>query len=273
MIGHGAALTGADHDISPMLAKVEQRWGTNPTYYEAPEYINDDVAGPEADLEALDRSDGQADGKWRGHEIPPVVSTPALAPWENRIIKAIIENEGFGRDDVTDLLSINYKAPDSLGHLYNMNSPEEAETLESADAALGDLVDYLDEEVGENEYVVIVTADHGQTPLDAGGWPINRDEIRADIEGRFDKVDNDIAVLEQTSASSFFMRKAEMKENGITPEKIASFLTDYTIGDNIADGAEIPPEFEDRLDEPIFDAVIPGRKITKVARCTGALER
>lgn len=271
MIGHGAAFEGGDHDISPMLAKVEEQWGTNPTYYSAPDYINDEVAGPDADLEAVDRSDGEADGKWRGHEIPPVVATPALAPWENRIIKAVIENEGFGRDAITDLLSINYKAPDSLGHLYNMISPEEAETLESADAALGDLVDYLDSEVGEDEYVVIVTADHGQTPLEAGGWPINRDEIRADIDGRFDKVDNDVSVLEQTSASSFFMRKSEMKENGVTPEQVATFLTDYTIGDNIPDGGEVPQEFQDRLDEPIFDAVIPGRKITKVARCTGAL--
>jgi Type I phosphodiesterase / nucleotide pyrophosphatase len=272
MIGRGAAMTGGDHDISPMLAKVDQRWETNPEFYSAPDYINDDVEGPAADLEAVDRSDGEADGKWRGHEIPPVVATPALAPWENRIIKSIIENEGFGQDDVTDLLSINYKAPDSLGHLYNMNSPEEAETLASADAALGDLVEYLDSRVGEGEYVVILTADHGQTPLDAGGWPIHRDEIRADIDGRFDKIDNGVAVLEQTSASSFFMRKAEMKENGVTPERIASFLTDYTIGDNIPDGDEIPEGFEERLEEPIFDAVIPGRKITKVARCTGALE-
>jgi hypothetical protein len=271
MIGHGAALPGADRDIAPSLAKVEQEWATNPAFFAAPDYINEDVAGPEAELEALDRSDGEADEKWRGHEIPPVVSTPALAPWENRIIASIIENEGFGEDEVTDLLSINYKAPDSLGHLYNMISPEEAETLASADAALGELVEYLDEQVGEGEYVMILTADHGQTPLEDGGWPINRAEIKVDIEGRFDKKDNGIAVLEQTSASSFFMRRGELRKNGVTPEKVASFLTDYTIGDNIPDGAVVPEGYEDRLEEPIFDAVVPGRKITKMARCTGAL--
>jgi Type I phosphodiesterase / nucleotide pyrophosphatase len=269
MIGFGLGIEGGDADIVTSYAKITDEWGSNSEFYYTPPYVNE-LEGPEDDLAAIDAADGEVDEQWRGHKFPPnIVATPALAPWQNRIIQALIENEGFGNDEVTDLLSINYKSPDSLGHIYNMISEEEGDTIESVDTAIGEMVEYLDTEIGEGEWVVMITADHGQTPLEAGGWPISRTEIKLDIDRAFDLGEDDLSLTEQTSATSFFMRKDEMKARDITPEQVSTFLTGYTIGDNIAQGNDVPEGYEDRLDEKIFDGVVPGRRIDELAECTG----
>lgn len=269
LVGHGSALEGADKDI--VLAYSNRRsWTTTTEYYSMPSYVNTVVGGPEPDIEAVDRADGVADGKWGDHEITKIEPTPAFAPWENRSMQAVIEREGFGDDDITDLFFVNYKSPDAAGHLYNMIGPEQKDVLKSVDTAVGDMIDFLNDEVGEENYVFILTADHGQTPLGEGGYPISRTELLEDIAARFDRIDNDLRVTEQTSASEIFLRKEELKANGLTSDQVATWLARYTIGDNLTEG-ETAEEFADRRDEPIFDAVIPGGKLPKVARCAGVL--
>jgi hypothetical protein len=268
MVGAGSAHPGGDNDI--VAIRTGEQWATNPTYYSLPDYVNTEVEGPEQDIEAVDRMDGEADGQWRGHAVDPLDASPAFAPWENRTMQAIFSGEGFGEDDVTDLFYVNYKAPDKAGHKWNMIAPEQGDTIESVDTAIGDMREWLDDNVGENEYVLVVTADHGQTPLEAGGWPLSRPEILGDLNARFNAVGG-LSIMEQTSASSFFARKDRMQANGVTPEEVSSFMSRYTIGDNIAEGADVPEGFEDRTDERIFDAVFPGRKLDRVARCTGVL--
>lgn len=266
MIGHGAALRGGDKDIAAILSG--DTWSTNPEFYSLPDYVNDEVPGPEQDVREVDLADGKADGLWRGHDIAPVDASPAFAPWQNRVVQAILEREGFGADDVTDLFYLNYKAPDKAGHKWNMIGIEQADVLRSVDEAIGDMKLWLDEQVGSDRYVLVVTADHGQTPLEAGGWPISRPEILDDIRARFDRVDDDRGIIEQTSASSFFSRIDEMRANGVTAEQVASFLSRYTIAENVPEGEDLPDGFERRADDLIFDAVFPGRYLPRIMACT-----
>ena len=267
MIGYGSTLEGGDKDIAAILSKGV--WATNPEFYSLPEYVNTEVDGPEGDIDAVDRADGQADGQWMGHGVEPLDVSPAFAPWENRTMFEIMEREGFGSDDVTDLFYVNYKAPDKAGHTWNMTAPEQEDVIRSVDDALAELVEWLDGNVGEEEYLLVVTADHGQTPL--GGWAISRSEVADDLGRQFDGIANEKGVIGRTSASSFFSNPDEMEANGVTPEQVSSFLSRYTVGDNIPDGAEVPEGWDDRLDERIFDAVFPGRKLPKIVACTNAL--
>ena len=267
MVGSGAAVLGGDKDIVAVLAKKTGDWGINPDLYSLPGYVNTAVRGPARDKRAVDRSDGLVDGQWRGHEITPVFATPAMAPWENRTIKALIKREGFGDDQITDLFYINYKAPDAAGHLYNMIAPEQGDTIESVDTAIGDLVDWLDRNIGREEYILAVTADHGQTPLEAGGWPIRPLEIIDDLNEAFDHTPNGRGVIQDTSAHTLFMSKPELKVNEVSPEQVADFLFKYTFSENVAEGDAYPPEFAGREDEGIFESVVPGRLIDEVHEC------
>lgn len=267
MVGSGTAVPGGDKDIVAVLAKKTGDWGTNPDLYSLPDYVNTDVRGPARDKRAVDRSDGLVDGQWLGHEITPVFATPAMAPWENRTIEALIKREGFGEDEITDLFYINYKAPDAAGHLYNMIAPEQGDTIESVDTAIADLVEWLDRKIGPEEYILTVTADHGQTPLEAGGWPIRPLEIIDDLNEAFDDTPNERGVIQDTSAHTLFMSKPELQINGVTPEQVSDFLFDYTLSENVAEDDAYPPEFAGRENERIFETVVPGRLIDEVQDC------
>lgn len=267
MVGHGAALEGGDKDIVAILSG--EGWGTNEEFYSLPTYVNTEVEGPEGDRDAVDRADGKADGQWQGHDVAPLDGSPAFPPWQNRVVQALLEGERFGRDATTDLFYLNYKSPDRAGHTWNMIAPEQGDVIEAVDKAIGEMIAWLDSNIGRGEYVMVITADHGQTPLGAGGWPILRSEVVNDVNARFQR-DESAGIIERTSASSFFSDAEGMASNGTTPEQVASFLARYTIGDNIPEGDDPPGEFSDRTDERIFDAVFPGRKLGKVVGCTGA---
>ncbi|MFN2525864.1 MAG: alkaline phosphatase family protein [Actinomycetota bacterium] len=268
MIGRGAAIRGGDHDI--VVIEDEGVWATDPEFYSMPEYLNTEVAGPEQDVQEVDLRDGVDDELWRGHEIAPLDATPAFAPWQTRTITELFAREGFGADDLTDLFYINYKSPDEAGHKWNMIGPEQSDVLISVDDAIGDLVKWLDETVGRDRYLLVLTADHGQTPLEAGGWPINRNELLADLAREFDDHINHNGIIDDTTATVLYSDVTEMKRNGVTPEEVSSFLSTYTIGDNIAEDADVPEEFRDRVDELIFRGVFPGRALPEIMECTGA---
>ena len=270
MLGYGAAYKGGDKD---MLALTQgEEWATNEKYYSMPDYINSEVPGPQRDIEAVDRADGAADDQWQGHEIHPIDATPALAPWQTRAMEAVLGREGFGDDDLTDLFFVNYKAPDYAGHEWNMIAPEQGDVLESVDKAIADMISWLDTNIGNDQYVFVLTADHGQTPINQGGWPISRGEVLNDINERFDKLDNDVNIVQSTSAVSLFMNREELADNHVRPEEVASYLSRYTINDNTPQGAQVADEFQDRGDERIFSAVFPGRRLPDIVDCTNALE-
>ncbi|MDQ3984975.1 MAG: alkaline phosphatase family protein [Actinomycetota bacterium] len=267
-VGHGAALPGGDKDIAVMLAEDESSWATNPRYFALPTYVNNGVRGPIEDLERLDAADGKHDGLWRGHDIYRIDASPAFAPWESRVIEALVTREGMGDDEVSDLLYVNFKSPDAAGHKWNMIAPEQRDVLVSVDIAIGRLVDFLDEEVGNRNYVLALTADHGQTPLDTGGWPVFNGELKSDIDKRFDHLDNGSSIVERTSTALYFLNHQEAAANGVTAEEVASWISNYRVSDNVPGGRALLQKYEGSSNDPVFAAVIPGGRIDDVVSCS-----
>lgn len=75
--------------------------------------------------------------------------------------KAIIENEKLGAGDATDLLTVSFSTPDYVGHTFGPNSIEAEDVFLRLDKDLGDFLSYLDTKIGKNQYLVLLTADHG----------------------------------------------------------------------------------------------------------------
>jgi predicted AlkP superfamily pyrophosphatase or phosphodiesterase len=74
--------------------------------------------------------------------------------------KSTIAGEQMGKDSDTDFLAISYSCPDIVGHAMGPNSIEIEDTYIRLDKNIEDLLKTLDKEVGENNYVVFLTADH-----------------------------------------------------------------------------------------------------------------
>ena len=74
---------------------------------------------------------------------------------------AAIDKEGLGADDDTDFLAISFSSTDYVGHNYGVNSKEIQDTYLRLDMDLERLFTALDKKVGEGEYTVFLSADHG----------------------------------------------------------------------------------------------------------------
>ena len=91
---------------------------------------------------AVDQADGQLDGKWRDNDMEGLLQgfdTPARTPYQQRVVEEVIREEGFGADDVPDLLYLNFKEIDYVSHVWSMDSPEMLDAV-AQDRAMKDLV-------------------------------------------------------------------------------------------------------------------------------------
>ena len=263
MMGHGAQFPGGDADQLALIGS-DRRLTGNDIFYSTPDYMIE-FPGLEERADALDRSDGEADGKWRGRDVLEQHDNPAWVEWQTDALLAMLDGEGYGTDDVPDFFFTNYKPTDIVAHQRNMDSPEMGDTLEAQDAALGRLVDFLDEKV--KDYVVILTADHGNTPPPprSGAWPLLQGQLEEDIDAHFD-VPDDTSLVRQTSAAGPFIRNDVARELGITMDDIAEFLNGYTIADNYPE-ERLPEGYEARADENVLAAAFPSDRISDVLEC------
>ena len=75
--------------------------------------------------------------------------------------KALIENESIGEDNVTDYLSVSFSSTDYVGHLFGPSSLEMEDNLLRLDKTLAALLKFVDDRIGLNNTLVVLSADHG----------------------------------------------------------------------------------------------------------------
>jgi len=90
-------------------------------------------------------------------------------PWGNEMIETLAEhaivNEQLGTHDGTDVLAVSFSSNDYVGHAMGPDSPEVRDISIRTDRLLGKFLDYVDQQVGLANTVVVLTADHGVAPI------------------------------------------------------------------------------------------------------------
>ena len=81
------------------------------------------------------------------------------------MVQRLIKNENIGRDEVPDLLFVGASASDLIGHRFGPFSQEMQDYYIRLDRMLGSFFDFLDEEVGRDRYVTVLTSDHGSAAI------------------------------------------------------------------------------------------------------------
>ena len=181
---------------------------------------------------------------------------PPVVRYEGELIEATFDSEPIGGDEVTDLLYINFKAPDYAGHVYNFEDPHQADVLGAVDQEIGLLSGLLEARFGDS-FVLIVTADHGQCPqIDpSGGVRIDPIQLGSDLRREFGTTV--FRLVQNVAPSEVYLDRTALFDAGITAEHVAAFLAEYRYGENI--GPYIPRAAirRDRLDARTFAAVLP----------------
>jgi predicted AlkP superfamily pyrophosphatase or phosphodiesterase len=269
MMGHGALWGGGDHDLAVLRTPADPgsnegaegtEWnlqGKNQPFYEFPSYV-DDLPPLSSYVDEVDAADGARDGKWRDNSIAQYEqgwATPARIPYQEDMVEAVVAREGFGDDDVPDLLFINFKAIDHVSHIWSVNSPEMQDTLREQDAALGRFVRFLDEEVGEGRWVMLLTADHGAQfdPQVSGAFQVTPAELTRDLDAAFPAKDGGSVFL-AVRTSQIYVNEPEMQANGYTLDQISRFILEYTKAQGATDPSTVP---EPERDDHVFEAAFP----------------
>lgn len=87
--------------------------------------------------------------------------TPSGNTLTIQFAKAAIENENLGAGKDIDFLALSFSSTDYIGHLYGPNSIEIEDTYLRLDKDLGEFLKYLDSKIGQGNYLLFLTADHG----------------------------------------------------------------------------------------------------------------
>jgi predicted AlkP superfamily pyrophosphatase or phosphodiesterase len=82
-----------------------------------------------------------------------------------RLALAMLDELQLGQREATDLLALSFAALDLVGHAFGPRSHEVQDVLVRLDAVLGTLLEALDARVGTGRYVVVLTGDHGVSPV------------------------------------------------------------------------------------------------------------
>jgi predicted AlkP superfamily pyrophosphatase or phosphodiesterase len=75
--------------------------------------------------------------------------------------KATIEAEQIGSDDITDFLGVSFSATDYIGHFFGPSSLESEDNLLRLDRTLANLFAFIDEKIGLDNTLIVLSADHG----------------------------------------------------------------------------------------------------------------
>lgn len=269
MLGHGSMWGGGDKDIATTrevanaqtLGAETFEWNLSPVlrrYYTFPSYVND-VPGFEGDVRAVDAADGKIDGRWRDNDIAQLLQgfdTPARIPYQTRVLEEVVKREGFGADEVPDLLYVNYKEIDYISHVWSMNSLEMRDAVAAQDAALKAFVEFLNEQVGVGRWALVLTADHGSmiSPKVSGGVQLSTTPIVSGINRAFDHDGDDEHIVELVQPTQIFIDVPELRQNGYTLAQVAQWILGLTRGEATGAGVYVPPE---QANDPVFQAAFP----------------
>ncbi len=78
--------------------------------------------------------------------------------------KALMEGEQLGKDEITDMLCMSFSATDYIGHQFGIHSIETQDCYLRLDKLIAEYLEYLDKQVGKDNYLLFLSADHGGVP-------------------------------------------------------------------------------------------------------------
>jgi arylsulfatase A-like enzyme len=161
-------------------------------------------------------------------------------PFGNTLTKEFaldaIKNEQLGADEVTDFLSVSFSSTDYVGHQYGINAIETEDTYLRLDKDLEELINYLEKNIGKENVLIFLTADHGGAhnaaylqSLKVPAGFINEKMIEDSMKAHLKQVFGDTLVLSYSNQQFFLnhqiLVKSKLKLKEVSMEAARYALT------------------------------------------------
>lgn len=108
-----------------------------------------------------------------------IKSTPEGVTMTFKMAAAAVRNERLGKGKETDMLTVSISPTDIIGHKFSTRGKENHAVYMQLDKDLAEFLNMLDKEVGRDNYLLFLTADHGaahnynyirEHRIPAGAW-------------------------------------------------------------------------------------------------------
>lgn len=73
----------------------------------------------------------------------------------------LMKEEGLGKDDITDFISISFGSTDNIGHRFGPSSVETADAIFRLDRDIARILSFLNDSIGKRNVLVYLTSAHG----------------------------------------------------------------------------------------------------------------
>lgn len=138
-----------------------------------------------------------------------------------------IKNEQLGADDITDFLSVSFSSTDYVGHQYGINAIETEDTYLRLDKDLEELINYLEKNIGKDNFIIFLTADHGGAhnvaylqSLKVPAGFIDEKAIETAMKAHLKEVFGDTLVL-SFSNQQFFLNHSTLSKNKLKLKEVS----------------------------------------------------
>ncbi|MFQ6615546.1 MAG: alkaline phosphatase family protein [Fidelibacterota bacterium] len=160
--------------------------------------------------------------------------SPWLDAFTFDLARVILENEPLGKDAVPDLLAISPSVTDGVGHRYGPFSQEVMDTFLRLDRLIGELITFLDQTVGMENVLVVLTSDHGaammpeyaeRLGLEAGRLGKRMSQVLEELEGHLRKRWGPGTYIENYSNGTLTYEMETLAEKGLSREAMDRAVT------------------------------------------------
>jgi len=194
-------------------------------------------------------------GIWLDHKIADasiVHYSPAGVRFECDNMLMMMERERIDQTDVTALIYMNFKGADLSAHRWGLESIETRDNLREEDACIGRLVEKLNQRVGEDNYVLTITADHGMAPLPelVNGHRILLARLLELIDTKFGG-----PISLGGGLVNLWFDQSQLEQRGLTHRDVAGYVASLSAGEYYGPRERWPTYLDYRPEEKLFFAV------------------
>jgi Type I phosphodiesterase / nucleotide pyrophosphatase len=217
LAGHGACQINGTRTTMASYEQNSGAWASNDECYRLPDYLKDRNA----------KTLWPPNGEWMGHKVDSTVNvrySGLFPPFEADAIVSMIEREPLAADEVPDLVLLNFKGADFVGHKHGPSSNELRATLAEMDRQLARILEAFQARVGSN-YFIAVTADHGmpEAPSSPDRHHLAPDIIEL-VHRKFDAGAKALVTAYEPENAQMFVDEERLAALRLTLRDLAVFL-------------------------------------------------
>ena len=152
---------------------------------------------------------------------------------------AALKGEQLGKGQTTDMLCVSYSQTDVIGHEYSTRGEHTDGAYLELDKDIARLLKALDEQVGKNNYLLFLTADHGAAhnyqfmidhKLNGGAWkttdPVLTDSLDTYLKEKLGAA-VDRSIINGINSYRVFLNHGKIKALGLELSKVKEVLINY----------------------------------------------